>query len=278
MSVPNSAPPLLGYLPNQTARTYSPVGHCIYCGSMEKLSDEHIVPLGLGGRLVLPKASCPECNERTSRLERTCLRTMYGPLRMMYGLPTRRKSSRPDSLQLKVKRTETSEWEYIAVPQERYPFLITFPYFEAPGALTALSESVAAGPVAQRFWIRGASPQYNFSELCQSLTEELGIYSLMPESKADVSAFCSLLAKIALAYTVAENRVVAHGTKLANIALGADMQHCRHYIGSLRQDEPATDLLHELSIGDHTRESSILVRLRLLAKLGTPTYFVVVPQ
>ncbi len=277
MPTPKTVPPLHGYLPNQPPRTYNPVGHCIYCGSTHKLSDEHIIPLGLGGCLVLPQASCSTCSEKTSKLERTCLRTMYGPLRMLYGLPTRRKKGRPETLQLKIKRTEVSEWEYVPVAQEQYPFLITFPYFEAPGALTIVEESAAAGPVTRRLWIRGASPHHNFHELLQSLAEKLGVHSLMPESKAEVSAFCSLLAKIALSYTVAERGIAAQRSKLANIAVGADMRNCLHYIGSLEKDEPPSNSLHELSLGHHARTDSILVRLRLLAKLGTPTYFVVVP-
>src|SRR5215216_5459596 len=35
------------------------VGHCIYCGCLEKLEREHIVPLGLSGNAVLQQASCP---------------------------------------------------------------------------------------------------------------------------------------------------------------------------------------------------------------------------
>lgn len=272
-----SIPPLHGYLPSQVAHTYKAVGSCIYCGSIHQLSDEHIIPLGLGGRLVLPEASCSICSAKTSKLERTCLRTMYGPLRMLYGLPTRRKNRRPETLQLKVRRTEVSDWEYVHVAQERYPFLITFPYFEAPGALTVIEESAAAGPVTQRLWIRGASPYNDFQELLRSLAEELGVHSLMPESKAEVSAFCSLLAKIALSYAVAEKGIAVARSKLASIALGENMANCMHYIGSVEKDEPQSDSLHELSLGHHTRSDSIIVRLRLLAKLGTPTYFVVVP-
>lgn len=173
MPTPNAVPPLHGYLPMQPARTYRPVGYCIYCGSTRQLSDEHIIPLGLGGRLVLPQSTCSSCSAKTSKSERTCLRTMYGPLRLLYGLPSRRKNSRPETLQLKIKRTEGSEWEYVPVVQERYPFLITFPYFEAPGALTGTEESAAAGPVTRRLWIRGASPHHDFQELLQSLAQEL---------------------------------------------------------------------------------------------------------
>lgn len=275
--MPNALPSLSGYLPIHAAHTYKAVGHCIYCGSTSSLSDEHIIPLGLGGRLVLPKASCATCSEKTSKLERTCLRTMYGPLRMLYGLPSRRKKSRPETLQLKIKRTEASGWEYVPVAQDRYPFLITFPYFEAPGMLTILEESAAGGSATRRLWIRGASPYHNFDELLQSLTEELHVHSLMPESKADIPSFCSLLAKIAVSYTAAERGIAFQGSKVAAIAVGEEMQNCLHYIGSAAEDEPPSSSLHELSIGRNSLTDSILVRIRLLAKLATPTYFVVLP-
>jgi len=203
---------------------------------------------------------------------------MYGPLRLLYGLPSRRKNKRPETLQLKIKRTAGSEWEYVPVVQERYPFLITFPYFEAPGALAGTGESEAKGPVTDRLWIRGASPHHNFDQLLESLAQELGVHSLMPESKAEVSAFCSLLAKIALSYVVANVGVSAQWSRLAEIALGENMNNCLHYIGSVATDEPASDALHEVSLGKHSRTDAILVRLRLLAKLGTPTYFVVLPS
>ena len=202
---------------------------------------------------------------------------MYGPLRLLYGLPSRRKRGRPETLQLKVKRTESSDWEYVAVAQNRYPFLITFPYFEAPGSLFSAPEGDAAGPVTQRLWIRGASPHFDFFELLQSLTQELQVHSLMPESKAEVSAFCSLLAKIAISYAKAETGISTVGSKLASISLGEEMTNCMHYIGSTAKDEPLSPSLHELSLGRHIQSSSLLVRIRLLAKLGTPTYFVVIP-
>ena len=203
---------------------------------------------------------------------------MYGPLRLLYGLPSRRKRERPSTLQLKVKKTSGSEWEYVSVPQERYPFLITFPYFEAPAAMYTADASSAAGPGTKQLWIRGGSPHYNFKQLLQSLVEELGVYSVMPESKADVSAFCSLLAKVALSYLAAEAGIYAHRSRLAQIALGEDMSNCLYYIGSVKKDEPPVERLHDLSFERHLRTDSILVRIRLLSKLGTPTYFVVLPR
>ena len=45
------------------ARVFPPVGRCIYCGGDGggTLTKEHIFPAGLGGGLVLPRASCTSC-------------------------------------------------------------------------------------------------------------------------------------------------------------------------------------------------------------------------
>src|SRR3954447_14879910 len=43
-------------------RVYPPVGFCIYCGTRKgDLRRENIIPFGLGGNLILPKASCRDC-------------------------------------------------------------------------------------------------------------------------------------------------------------------------------------------------------------------------
>lgn len=206
------------------------------------------------------------------------MRTMYGPLRLLYGLPSRRTKSRPETLGLKVKKTQTSDWEHVPVAQDRYPFLVTFPYFEAPGALTGTDESAAGGPKTDRLWIRGASPHHDFFDLLESLVRELGVHSVMPESKAEVPAFCRLLAKIAVSYVAADLGLSAPGSPLTRIAIGEGLDRSLYYLGSTRTDEPPSGSLHELSHGRHGKTGSIIVRIRLLAKLGTPTYFVVMPR
>lgn len=273
-----STPPLKSYLPKQEPRTYSAIGVCIYCGSMEGLTDEHIVPLGFGGRWLLPKSSCKTCAAETSKHERTCLRTMYGPLRLLYDLPSRRKADRPDSLPLKVKRTEAHDWEYIQVPQERFPFLLTFPHFGFPGIFGERSVKESAGPVVQHLWIRGASPSYNFDNLVQELISELQVFSVMPESKAEIPAFCSVLAKIAYSFLVAELGKPLSQPPIAPYAIGKELSNCRHYIGSVPFYEPPTEHLHELSVHDSLATGLYQVRIRLFAKLGTPTYLVAVPH
>lgn len=268
-------PPLKGILPEHPSRTYPAVGRCIYCSSTTALQDEHIIPLGLGGRFVLPRASCSTCGGKTSAFERTCQRTMYGPLRLLYGLPSRRDKDRPKTLQLKVKRTADSDREYLPVPQSRFPFLLTFPYLGMPGIMAGGADS-SKGAVTSRLWIRGASPSHNFDSLCRKLVTDLKVHTIMPESKADVESLCRLLAKIAYSFAVAKHGGKPIASPLIRYATGGDTGDCLRYIGSLDEEEPPAKSLHDLNMVVDPECKLMVVRIRLLARLGTPTYYVVV--
>lgn len=267
---------LKSFLPNQPKKVYSPVGHCIYCGKAGELTVEHVIPYGLGGRIELPESSCRECCRLTSNFEHTCLRTMYGPLRLLYDLPTRRKNKRPKTLRLKVKRRPTDDWTYLDVEQDKYPFLILFPYFSMPKADTEEIESEFRGAVTNRLWIRGASPSYNFKNLLERLTIELRVHSIMPEAKTQVEEFCQMLAKIGYSFAVGELGVDAFKPFLIPHILHKKLDDCDRFIGSLSKEEKASNNLHEISIVDTEKEDLVTVRIRLLAKLETPTYYVIV--
>ena len=267
---------LKSFLPNQPKKVYPPVGHCIYCGKTEDLTVEHVIPYGLGGRIELPESSCSECNRLTSSFEHTCLRTMYGPLRLLYDLPSRRKKNRPKTLRLKVKHRPTEDWTYVDVEQEKYPFLILFPYFSKPKTLTEDIGLEFRGAVTDRLWIRGASPSFNFQNLLERLTIELKVHSIMPEAKAHVKEFCQMLAKIGYSFAVGELGVDAFEPLLIPHILHKKLDDCDRFIGSLSKEEKASNNLHEISIVDTENEDLVTIRIRLLAKLGTPTYYVIV--
>lgn len=81
-------------------------GKCIYCGAGGPLSDEHVIPFGLGGDLVLARASCRACAEETSRLERRLLRGHWWPYRLRLGLKSRRKHVTVPNLQVMVEASD----------------------------------------------------------------------------------------------------------------------------------------------------------------------------
>jgi len=274
---PNNLPKLKGFLPKQAPLKYSSPGECIYCGKKGELSDEHIIPFALGGNLILERSSCSDCAKITSAFELTCLRTMYGPLRLLYDLPTRRRKKRPKKLPLKIKYSSTEkEHQIVLVDQQKFPFLITFPYFETPGIVNGNKVHRSGGRKNKKLWIRGASPYYSFRGLMEKLLYEMKAYEIFPESKAEVPAFCKLLAKIAHSFAVAEIGLSKFEAALKPIIVADQLSHCMHYIGSTGNDKPPEDILHDLAILEFNNINDILVNIRLLCKLGTPTYIVAV--
>jgi len=201
---------------------------------------------------------------------------MYGPLRLLYDLPSRRKKSRPVELPLKVKRIPNDDWTYLDVEQERYPFLILFPKLSLPNMLTG--ESVCHGAKAKTFWIRGASPSYVFKDLLQQLTIQLNVHAVMPEAKAEVDRFCQMLAKIAYSFAVGELGPKTFKPLLLPHILRKELDDIDNFIGCLEETERATKNLHEISIVEMDDKNLVVVRIRLLAKLETPTYLVIAGQ
>lgn len=112
---------------------YPEVGRCIYCGSAgSPLSDEHPIPLALGGHLILPKASCADCARRTHAYEYTTCRTTLGNLRMRYGFPTRRKKERPTHIE--IGTIDAQGWTgRRKVPVTEYPVGAFIPSFGRAG-------------------------------------------------------------------------------------------------------------------------------------------------
>jgi hypothetical protein len=78
----------------RNAGRFIPMGQCIYCLNEEgtPLSDEHIVPACLGGKVILPKASCKKCSGVTSYLEGYCGRNIFYELRLGNNLIKRHKN------------------------------------------------------------------------------------------------------------------------------------------------------------------------------------------
>jgi hypothetical protein len=107
------------------------IGRCIYCGTAEaKLSEEHVTPFGLGGKLTLLDASCTGCGVITSRFERVVLRNMFFAARAAMASPTRRQDERERRQRIHVERNGKIE-EVEAHWQDQWK-LIELPIFRPP--------------------------------------------------------------------------------------------------------------------------------------------------
>ena len=262
-------------LPEHPFKRYEAANVCIYCDAAEHLHDEHIIPFALGGRWILPGASCGECGKKTSAFEGTCARTILGPLRMLYDIRSRRRKKRPKTLPLKVRKTLGADWTTVEVNREEYPFLILLPLLELPDDLTGNVTAGERGAKTKNIWTRGAFGQLGVRPHLETLAKRFNVAELMPTGEVDVPSFCLLLAKVAHSYATAKMGVGNFEPFLPQIITTGDLSNCVQFIGGILDQEPETNNLHEVSFEREIAPPGIVaVRIRLLACLGTPTYFV----
>jgi hypothetical protein len=261
-------------------KIYPAVGVCIYCGSLKyedgstrRLGDEHIVPAGLGGLLLLKEASCQKCEKITSLVELEWLKSSFYAARVQKRLGRKTNRRLRETLPLEVVvdgRVITKE-----ISLEKFPALVVTLLFDTPEALLdqAPVEKILTGGVAV-----GMHPA--FGELMKEHLAQ-GIVTLTPPRKSATSTQLGrMLAKISHAYAVAELGIEGFNPVLQPIIRGLDTEHLPHYIGGSRDIPQCLPIHYSLALSVTTSTNGkkfIVVEIRLLSDIqGMPTYRVVV--
>lgn len=254
---------------------FSEIGFCIYCGDRNsRLSDEHIVPFGLGGNsLILPLSSCKRCAEITSKFELDCLRSAYGLFRGKIGAPTRRPKKRNPHLRISIgKRGVTGLFEpngvHIDSSLSDLPLFYITPLMEPPGILLGKQPcSTWTG----KFWTL-ISEGADLSRI-QENKEGLHLCSINPLS------FSRMLAKIGYAYAIAKLGTLAFRPLILDLILGRS-EMMTHWIGGQSNVPPPTpaDEIHQIRSAWATLHNTtyLIVTIRLFSSIGSPEYIVVV--
>lgn len=254
---------------------FDPVDSCIYCGRLSDLTDEHIVPFALGGRLILPKSSCRACAKVTSAFERECLRGFMLDARTAGGYPTRRPRKRPTTLPLEV--TSEGEQELLRLEPSDHPGFLFLPRFERAGIL-------AGGEPRSGLLVNGVETLY-FGKAPPAVASELDAEGLRYSAQLPAYAFARLIAKIAYSYAVGARGLLplSHATVLPLILRGQN--DASQWVGSsdFRLEVESKGPLHALSSGwipdpSGSSRGLLLVRVKLFASSGASGYEVVVHQ
>jgi hypothetical protein len=261
------------------AHTYASAGQCIYCGrprSESPLTAEHIIPESLGGMLVLPEGSCPDCQKFTSAFEGLNAGRLFKPIRRQFQFPSKSRGK---------KRREARENEQFvaiingkkrSIPAADYPGLLISFVFAYPTALTGAQPTFASftGRVTL-----GQLPDYE--KRLQALQTRYGQDVSFPVfgSAEEVGR---LLAKIGHAYAVAELGPKAFKPYLLGIMRGQDPRSLHHVVGSDDTKLPVATDLHEIQLlpaGTIGPENLVVVKVRLFSNYpGMPTHYIVVGE
>jgi hypothetical protein len=258
---------------------YPSVGRCIYCGATSPgtpLTEEHIIPKAIGGRLIFDAASCADCQKETHAFEGHAL-GLYLPIRRQLGFPESLSGRKLRERREKEKFLLDVDGRRVKVASAEFPALVVTIAFPPPAILTGgdPQDMPLAGPIhaidlAPQFGERLNAIRQKFR------AEKVSIVGVDKSARMDEGDLGRMLAKIAHGYALAEASE-PFTPLLTHIVLGKKPYYLPYYVGcQITTQDPPQDL-HEVSLvtdgfGD---DKYIVVRVRLFATFNTPAYLVV---
>ena len=250
--------------------SYAPVGQCIYCGSTDDLSREHIIPYALGSNATLPRASCERCRKITGDFERDVLRGPMWPVRVISKLQSRNKHTKAAETESLLIVKDGQE-QIVELPLEEYPILLPFLLFPAPAAISAsqYTNSIQSSeePVTISF---GANPEEVLRKL--GATE----IKIMPRELKPVS-FARMLAKIAYCYAFAEGALKSlDGKSVVLPSILGDRDDIGLWVGITDPSLIAREgILHRLAMMEDKENGFLVAEIQLFSGSQTPNYSVI---
>lgn len=243
-------------------------GACIYCGCIDRrLTDEHILPLSLGGVHILEKASCLSCADITKRFEQEVARGLWGDARIAYNAPSRRRKERASHIVVSDPDVPTRRFK---VPYSEYPAGLVFYQMFRAGILEGMPSDL---DISGRWQMKVIMDDAKAKEFEKKYSTKPTIkFKHVPDS------FGRLIAKI------------GYGQILTMLAPEDFFPICLPYIlgtkpnvsyvvgGRFEIEEPVAEkgyVLKTMAFGDFNR-LVLIAEVRLYANSHTPTYHVVV--
>jgi hypothetical protein len=252
------------------------IGACIYCGATEfrpntglPLHEEHIVPRGLDGTLILEAASCEKCQIQTGeKTENLILRTgMLAPRRQLKFQGRRRKRKETDYDLVSVVNNKDVK---IRLRLEEHPSLLLIIGFDWPTILGG------RGDVAHIF-----VQDFNPLDVVYKRGAEAATHAF------DLVLFTQMLAKIGHGYAVAmigSEKFKPYVLEFIrrDFARTEHYRKCTTYVGgdSVRYSAADPDILHQLGHEIRKVEGKriLSIGIRLFANLGAPVFWVAVGE
>lgn len=241
------------------------IGRCIYCGSTDNLTDEHIVPHGLNGPWQLLKGSCKTCSKITSTFERSVLRKQFILPRAALDLPTYHPEKRPKEFSFEVEKDGRKE--KVILPATDCPPIFMMLDLEKPRYIA--NYDYEKGVMVKGWSLHGPRQA--------KLKDKLDIEAISLTTDFSGNCFERMLAKIAYGMII-----LAYGTDALEecyvlpCILG-QKDDAGYWVGSSGKhvsNLPAENALHRVFLTINGKEVGALIRL--FANYQTPEYLVIV--
>lgn len=245
-------------------KIFEPANRCIYCpDGKPPFTKEHVVPRGMGGGMILPKASCKKCQKTINEIETYCMRGPFLSHRLKLGL-VQYLHELGDSLPMTFSSgSETFERRF---PLDEYPGYLVLPQLSGvPGMLV--------GNPPQRL----LAASFKLWAIEEELRALGGIGNARLVANFDMDKFSRAIAKIAHGFVMGELRPENVDPYLPEFILGEAQEKAAFFIGDWPEDGMARppDILHQIGMvfAPWGQGTQVQVRLRLFASQAqTPIY------
>ena len=235
-------------------------GCCIYCGCKSKpLTEEHVIPKGLAGKLAIREASCPDCQDITHAFEGRALHSHYLIPRLNLGF----KKSTPQKITLRI--TQDNLTKTASVPAADYPNFGFFPVLMPPRLLSGFQLGIGSSPIVRIQTFEKIDPYYERTSSLPRRLEYDVLYS-----------FTRMLAKIAYCYAIIAYGMDVFTPIITEYIRGKINPGVDFYVGGGEESTERDNGLHRLAvrcvqIGNGT---AIVGVVRLFADVAAPIYHV----
>ena len=249
------------------ARTVIPaIGRCIYCLRQGiPLEKEHVIPEGLGGDIVLLKASCRNCAEAIRPAEQFCIRNTFQAARTYLKIRSKKKHKN-NVRRFHAQRTPGGGWKEI--PFDKYPFVFSLPVFDPPpilsGVLKTNNDHMLRGVY---LWF---SPGYK--QKMDALGKELAVFTSI-----EVGHLFRFIAKIAHGIAVADLGLDGFEPLATNLIRGIPDDISTSLVGTAEMLPPVWDQipLHAVGVFE-TDDGYVGALVQLFTSFHPPAFQVVV--
>ncbi|MCK4828140.1 hypothetical protein KA005_71080 [bacterium] len=247
---------------------FSAAGFCIYCGKKKDLRREHIIPFGLSGTAVIPKASCSSCADITKKFEEDVLRGPMWAVRVYRRMKSRRKHSEAPKL-YSITVVKDGKEQNIKLPIEKYPILLHFPVF-APPSYFANSNCKTEINVTGRVTV-------SFGPRPEKVLAEIGAQNLKISQNLMHVPFAKMIAKIAycMAYAVGALELIEGESVILPSILGTQ-KNIGKWVGTITEPINKYDNhLHRVFIHKDDSHGLLFGEVHLFADSQSPSYGVI---
>lgn len=248
---------------------------CIFCKADGVLTDEHAIPFGLGGRIVLKKATCENCRVETGRVEQRLLRGLWRPYRHYLGLSSRSRDF-PDRYPVKVLFASGLVAEAF-VPADQYPLTIFYDFHKAAILEDRIDDST---PAAAQIYMKQIRPLVDWVWLDGERRNLRHPDKIEFPTQFPVADFCRVLAKIAHCLAIHRRGVNAFSEFYLPKFITGSADGLLTYVGScsnelIKPRLPGTSVHGFL---DRRVDDHLVVNLQLFRETGDlpPIYEIVV--